>query len=152
MTTVRWQWAPFAALDGAAVHAMLEARQQVFVLEQRCLYPDIDALDRDAHHLLGWCEDGDVPVLAAYLRCLAPGAHASETVLGRVLTAAGWRGLGLGRQLMGEGIRCAEAMHPGHRVRISAQAHLENFYAGFGFRRVSDIYLEDDIPHIAMLR
>ena len=151
-TLLRWQWAPFASLDGAAVHAMLEARQQVFVLEQRCLYPDIDALDLDAHHLLGWSERDGAPALAAYLRCLAPGVHAPETVLGRVLTTAAWRGQGLGRQLMAEGIRRAEAAHPGHRIRLSAQAHLAHFYAGFGFRRVSEIYLEDDTPHVAMLR
>ena len=152
MSSVRWQWAPFAELDGVTVHAMLAARQQVFVLEQQCLYPDIDALDGAAHHLLGWCEAGAEPRLVAYLRCIAPGVHAEETVLGRVLTSADRRGLGLGRELMHTGIDCAEKKYPGYRIRLSAQAHLEKFYASVGFQRVSDIYLEDDIPHIAMLR
>jgi len=149
---IDWQWAPFKALDGAAVHTMLGARQQVFVLEQRCLYADIDALDLQAHHLLGWRTISGVKTLVAYLRCIAPGDHYAEIAIGRVLTTAIARGQGVGAVLMAEGIRQAEACFPEHRIRISAQAHLERFYGAFGFERISEPYLEDDIPHIAMLR
>lgn len=152
MAPIDWQWAPLDELDGRAVHAILRLRQQVFVLEQTCLYPDIDALDLEAHHLLGWQRVDGVRTLRAYLRCIPPGAHYDEIAIGRVLTAEEVRGQGCGSALMNEGIRRAEAQFPGHRIRISAQAHLERFYTGFGFARVSDIYLEDEIPHIAMLR
>ncbi|WP_293776075.1 GNAT family N-acetyltransferase [uncultured Oxalicibacterium sp.] len=150
--SIAWQWAPFDALDGVTVHAMLQARQQVFVLEQQCLYADIDALDLRAHHLLGWHIVDGVKTLVAYLRCIAPGDHYAEIAIGRVLTVATVRNQGLGLALMTEGIRQAEACFPGHCIRISAQAHLARFYGALGFERTSDIYLEDDIPHIAMLR
>jgi len=72
--------------------------------------------------------------------------------LGRVVTSPAARGTGLGRELVAQGIACAERLHPGHAIRIGAQAHLEAFYAGFGFRTVSAPYDEDGIPHIDMLR
>lgn len=155
--TIDWQWARFDALDGAAVHAMLAARQQVFVLEQRCLYPDIDGRDPQARHLLGWQGQGSARELVAYLRCFMPGTTELQTfneeaVIGRVLTTANVRGQGVGRQLMAEGIHRIEREFPGARIRLSAQAHLQAFYAGFGFAVISDVYLEDGIPHIDMLR
>lgn len=152
MTAIDWQWAGFDALDAAAVHAMLAARQQVFVLEQRCLYPDIDGRDPQARHLLGWRTQGSARELAAYLRCFAPGTMCEEAVIGRVLTTAGARGQGVGRQLMEEGLRRVAHAFPGARIRLSAQAHLQDFYAGLGFAGVSGVYLEDGIPHIDMLR
>lgn len=155
---VQWQWLPFAALDGASVHAMLLARQQVFVLEQQCLYPDIDARDLHAMHLLGWRQAAagkssqDTAELLAYLRCMGPQSPADDVVFGRVLVAESARRSGLGRQLMHEGLARARAQFPGHRLRLSAQAHLQQFYAEHGFACISDIYLEDDIPHVTMVR
>ena len=147
-----WQWQSFAQLSGAALYAVLAARQQVFVLEQKCLYLDIDGLDPGAHHLLGWRNVNGKRCLAAYLRCLAPGAKYTEISLGRVLTTLCNRGDGIGRELMGQGIAHAQQQHPGHRIRISAQAYLERFYTGFGFETVSAPYDEDGILHIDMLR
>lgn len=147
-----WQWAAFGELDGAAVYAMLAARQDVFVLEQQCLYADIDGKDQRAYHLLGWQEQNGKRALLACLRCFAPGEQQAEAVLGRVLTVQAVRGNGVGKQLMAEGIRCIEQHYPGSAIRISAQEHLQQFYRSFGFRPVSAVYLEDSIPHIEMLR
>jgi ElaA protein len=149
---IEWQWSGFADLTVAQLYEMLALRQQVFVLEQNCLYPDIDGLDPGAHHLLGWRSVDGRRELAACLRCLAPGAKYTEMSLGRVVTSPAARGTGLGRELVAEGIACAEKLHPGHAIRIGAQAHLEGFYAGFGFVTVSEPYDEDGIMHVDMLR
>ncbi|ALK95159.1 acetyltransferase [Massilia sp. WF1] len=148
---ITWQWNGFADLTAAQLYAMLALRQEVFVLEQACLYPDIDGLDPGAHHLLGWRDAGGKPELAAHLRCLAPGAKYEEMSIGRVVTSPAARGGGLGRELVAQGIALARQLHPGHAIRIGAQAHLERFYAGFGFVTVSDPYDEDGILHIDML-
>ncbi|MEI7536135.1 MAG: GNAT family N-acetyltransferase [Comamonadaceae bacterium] len=147
-----WQWRRFAQLSGDELYAVLAARQQVFVIEQQCLYLDMDGLDQDAHHLLGWRKRDGKPQLAAYLRCLAPGAKYTEMSLGRVLTNSDCRGTGIGRELLMKGITHAERQHPRHRIRLNAQAYLERFYAGFGFAAVSAPYDEDGILHIDMLR
>jgi ElaA protein len=152
MTMIEWQWNRFADLTVAELYEMLALRQQVFVLEQTCLYPDIDGLDPGAHHLLGWRNVDGRRELAASLRCLAPGAKYEEMSLGRVVTSPAARGTGLGRELVAQGIAHAERQHPGHAIRIGAQAHLERFYGGFGFVTVSEPYDEDGIMHIDMLR
>jgi ElaA protein len=147
-----WQWRRFAELSNHELYEVLAQRQQVFVLEQKCLYNDFDGLDPDAHHLLGWRIIGGRRQLAAYLRCLAPGAKYTEMSLGRVLTAQCARGGGIGRELLAQGIAHAERQHPGHRIRIGAQQYLERFYAGFGFATISAPYDEDGIMHVDMLR
>lgn len=149
---IEWQWSSFADLTAAQLYDMLALRQQVFVLEQTCLYPDIDGLDPGAHHLLGWRTHDGQRELVATLRCLAPGAKYGEMSLGRVVTSPSTRGTGLGRELVARGIDNAVRLHPGHAIRIGAQAHLEQFYGGFGFVTVSDPYDEDGIMHIDMLR
>jgi ElaA protein len=149
---IEWQWSSFAGLAVTELYEMLALRQQVFVLEQTCLYPDIDGLDPGAHHLLGWRAVDGKRELVASLRCLAPGAKYDEMSLGRVVTSPSARGTGLGRELVAQGIVCAECLYPGHAIRIGAQAHLEAFYASFGFCTVSAPYDEDGILHIDMLR
>jgi ElaA protein len=148
---ITWQWSSFADLTVAQLYAMLALRQEVFVLEQTCLYPDIDGLDPAAQHLLGWRESNGKPELVAHLRCLAPGAKYTEMSIGRVVSSPAARGSGLGRELVARGIALAQQLHPGHAIRIGAQAHLERFYAGFGFVTVSEPYDEDGIMHIDML-
>lgn len=143
-----WQFSSFDALSNADLYALLKARQDVFVLEQQCFYSDFDGIDQACHHLLGW-RDGK---LAAYLRVVPPGAKYTEMSIGRVLTSEFARGTGIGRELVGLGVEHAVRLHPGHRIKIGAQAHLEQFYGGFGFVRISDVYDEDGINHIDMLR
>ena len=149
---IDWQWLAFNDIPGADLYEVLYQRQQVFVLEQQCLYPDIDGYDLAAHHLMGWRTVDGKRELAAYLRCLAPGAKYEEMSLGRVLTTQAARGGGIGRQLVEQGIRLAEQLHPGQRFRIGAQARLEKFYASLGFQTVTAPYDEDGILHIDMVR
>lgn len=147
-----WQWSSFAQLPNRDLYEALAQRQNVFVLEQQCFYPDMDGYDQDAWHLLGWRNFGGERTLAAYLRVLAPGAKYDEMSLGRVLTTQAARRTGIGRELLAQGIARAEQLHPGHRIRIGAQKYLEAFYASFGFRTVSAPYDEDGIMHVEMLR
>ena len=147
-----WQWSAFSDLSVDDLYQLLQKRQEVFILEQTCFYQDIDGLDQGAHHLLGWRTIDGKRELAAYLRCLAPGAKYAEMSLGRVLTTNDARGSGAGRELLAHGIQYAEQLHPGHRIRIGAQQYLEAFYQGFGFETVSAPYDEDGIMHVDMLR
>jgi len=146
--TLSWICKRFEDLGVHALHDALALRCRVFILEQGP-YQDPDAADRQAWHLLGYDAAGQ---LQACLRMVDPGAKFAEPSIGRVVTAPEARGQGLGRVLVAEGLaRCAKAW-PGRAVRISAQAHLQGFYGGLGFVPVGAPYLEDDIPHIEMLR
>jgi ElaA protein len=149
---IEWQWLDFERIPRSDLYEMLRQRQEVFLIEQQCFYSDLDGLDQDAHHLLGWQVIDGKRQLAAYLRCIAPGVKFPEMSLGRVLTAQAARGSGIGRKLVAEGIRRAEIQHPGHQIRIGAQAHLQQFYASFGFHPISQPYDEDGILHLDMLR
>jgi ElaA protein len=149
---IEWQWRSFDELSNTELYEVLAERQKVFVLEQQCFYNDFDGLDTGAHHLLGWREADGRRELAAYLRCLAPGAKYQEMSLGRVLTTQAARGSGAGRELLARGIALAERQHPGHQIRIGAQQYLERFYQSFGFRTISAPYDEDGIMHVDMLR
>jgi ElaA protein len=149
---IEWQWLAFNDIPRHDWYEVLMQRQQVFILEQTCLYPDIDGLDPQSHHLMGWKNIDGQRQLAAYLRCLPPGLKYAEMSLGRVLTTAAARGGGVGRQLLEQGIAHANLQHPGHGYRIGAQHHLEKFYASFGFRTVTAPYDEDGIMHVDMVR
>ena len=148
MTDLAWTWLRFEALGVDRLYDALALRCRVFVLEQGP-YLDPDGLDRQAWHLLGHDAQGR---LQACLRVVDPGVKYAEPSIGRVITAPEVRGSGLGRALMAEGLARCSAAWPGQGVRISAQAHLERFYASLGFGRVGEAYLEDDIPHLEMLR
>ncbi len=143
-----WLWSRFADLGVDKLYDALALRCRVFVLEQGP-YLDPDGIDRQSWHLLG-CDDAGV--LQAYLRVVDPGVKYTEPAIGRVLTSPEVRGTGLGRVLFGEGVARCLAAWPGRGIRISAQAHLERFYAGYGFVRDGDNYLEDGIPHLEMAR
>lgn len=149
-TAPDWSLKPFAALTLAELQAIHCARQAVFVVEQNCPYQDADDYDPVAHHLCGWAAGQGA--LLAYLRILPPGAKYGEASLGRVITTAAGRGLGLGKLLLRQGVEACGQLHPGQPIRISAQHYLERFYQAAGFETVSKPYLEDNIPHIAMLR
>jgi ElaA protein len=144
---IAWRCVGFSELTASELYAILAARSEVFVVEQDCVYQDMDDHDQSALHLLG----KDDAQLAAYLRLLPPGEKYPEASLGRVLTRAPWRGTGLGKLLVAEGIARCHQLFPDVPIRISAQAHLENFYGAFGFLVVSAPYDEDGIPHIEML-
>jgi ElaA protein len=149
---MRWQWGRLPALAAGELYATMAARQQVFAVEQNCAYLDADGLDVHAWHLLGWDPAGDTPALASYLRIVDPGRRFVEPSIGRVLTTAPYRGQGLGRVVMSEGLARAARAFPGQAVRIAAQQRLEAFYARLGFVTASAPFDEDGIPHVEMLR
>ena len=148
-----WHCLAFNELSLTDLYDLMRLRQEVFVVEQSCVYLDADGYDQNARHLLGRDGEGQ---LVACLRLFAPGVKykefPDEASIGRVCTAALARGTGLGQELMRRGIAEAERLWPGSRIRISAQAYLLNFYGKLGFVPVSEPYDEDGIPHVEMLR
>jgi len=150
--SLSWQCTAFAELSPADLYAAMELRQRVFVVEQNCAYLDADGTDRKSLHLLGWNDNLSYPKLIAYARLLPPKTKYAEASIGRVCTHPDIRGTGAGKTLMDEAIRLVEKSGWGSEIRIAAQMYLERFYEGFGFRRVTDPYLEDDIWHVDMRR
>ncbi|WMW79631.1 GNAT family N-acetyltransferase [Undibacterium cyanobacteriorum] len=146
--SIHWQTLAFSELTTSQLYAILQARSEVFVVEQNCPYLDADGADLNCHHLSAWNDESQ---LAAYLRVVPPGLKYPEASLGRVITTQHGRGQGLGKQLLVRGIAECQRLHPQQAIRIGAQHYLEKFYQSFGFVTVSDIYLEDDIPHVEML-
>ena len=150
--TFDWRWKPFARLDANEVYELLAARADVFVVEQNCVYGDIDGLDLDAWHLLAYARGGGRAALAGYLRVLLPDAQQADVRIGRVLTTANYRGIKLGRALIETALAHIARQWPGVPVRLHAQAHLQRFYGAFGFAPVSGVHDEDGIPHVWMRR
>ncbi|WP_053236232.1 GNAT family N-acetyltransferase [Sandaracinus amylolyticus] len=137
------------AWDQLSAHALYEAlalRQRVFVVEQDCVYLDADGKDRIARHLFAW----EGAQLVAYARLLPEGARFAERSIGRVVVAPEARGRGLARTLMERAIASIREAHGPVPIALSAQAHLERFYASLGFARTSAVYDEDGIPHVDM--
>ena len=127
------------------LYKILAMRQRVFVVEQNCAYLDADGVDHVSRHL--WAEAADGAV-RAYVRIVPAGIKFAELSIGRVITAPEARGTGLGKELMQRALAASGNV----AIRIGAQAHLEKFYGELGFVRASDVYDEDGIPHIEMLR
>jgi ElaA protein len=144
---MKWEIKKFNELTGQEVYEILKIRSEVFVIEQTCIYEDCDDKDQKSYHLFGE-ENG---VIVAYLRILEKGISYNEISIGRVLTGKMHRGRGLGKQMILNAIDFIEK-HLGEKIiRISAQQYLLKFYSDLGFIKVSEVYLEDDIPHIEML-
>ena len=146
MSSYRWQTADFDELTTAELYDALRLRQEIFVIEQNCVYLDIDGLDPSAVHILCWRQDQ----LLAYLRCLKPGLSYSESSLGRIVVSPAARGLSLGQELVKRGIAYNQESWPGNDIRIGAQSYLETFYRNLGFVVTGDPYIEDGISHVHM--
>ncbi|MEP0201202.1 MAG: GNAT family N-acetyltransferase [Halioglobus sp.] len=145
--TLDWQTAAFDDLTPAQLYAILQLRQNVFIIEQDCIYPDLDNLDAMATHMSAWRSND----IVAYQRCLPPGASYQESSIGRIVVAPAGRGLKLGRELVQRGIDYNRARWPNSNIQIGAQAHLQSFYGSLGFTPLGDEYIEDGIPHRHML-
>jgi ElaA protein len=141
-----WHERAFAELTASDLYGIVELRERVFVVEQNCIYLDADGADRQSRHL--WATRGPSGPTVAYLRIVDAGVKFPEVSIGRVAIAPEARGTGLGRELMRRGI----ASVGNAPIRIGAQAYLDKFYGELGFVRTSDLYDEDGIPHIEMLR
>ncbi|WP_312950959.1 GNAT family N-acetyltransferase [Superficieibacter sp.] len=147
---IQWQDLHHSQLTVHQLYALLQLRCEVFVVEQKCAYLDVDGDDLlgDNRHLLGWRDN----TLMAYARILKSDSEYDPVVIGRVIVSEAVRGEKLGYQLLSRAVASCEQHWPQHALYLSAQAHLQNFYAQFGFSPVTEIYLEDDIPHIGMAR
>ena len=144
---LHWTLIPFQELTTDQLYKILQLRIAVFVVEQHCIFQDADDKDRQAWHLCGW--DGNN--LVAYTRVLPPGVSYTEASIGRVLTAKSVRGKNIGKELIQRSIEAAYQLFGKTSIQIGAQLYLQKFYESFGFNRNSDVYLEDDIPHIKMI-
>jgi ElaA protein len=145
---MNWRLKPFDELTAKELYNILQLRNEVFIVEQNCPYQDLDNKDLYAFHLMGLEENK----LIAYSRLLAPGISYSESSIGRVVSSPAARKTGIGKKLMEESILQIKKLFQTDTIRIGAQLYLKNFYESFGFFQEGDMYLEDNIPHIIMLR
>lgn len=145
---ITWHCRHFSELTAAELYSILRLRTQVFILEQSCLYQDVDGKDVSCYHIFATDKNAQA---VAYSRVLPAGVSYDEVSIGRVVTSPSVRGTGAGKALMEKTMKFISEKFGRVGVRISAQSYLIKFYSDFGFRTAGDEYLEDDIPHTQML-
>jgi ElaA protein len=138
----------FLELTTQELYEILQLRSEVFVVEQNCVYQDIDGKDPKALHILGYKNNK----LVAYTRIFKPGDYFENASIGRVVVAKNERAFKYGLDIMKASIQAVENVIKERKIKISAQAYLKKFYNHLGFKEISEEYLEDDIPHIAMIK
>lgn len=143
-----WHFKKFDELTQKELYEILQLRAEVFVVEQNCPYNDCDGKDFHCLHL--WCTIDNK--IIGNCRIVPPGISYDEPSIGRVVSHADYRHLKLGYQLMMHSIEIINNLYESQPIRISAQSYLKNFYEKCEFKQVSEEYLEDDIPHMEMLR
>lgn len=146
---LKWELKSFHDLRNLELYEILQLRNEVFVVEQNCPYQDADGKDIQSLHLMGTDSKGR---LMAYARILPAGISYEEVSIGRVVTSPIVRTTGAGKALMFEAIAQIEKQFGSQAIKIGAQLYLKKFYEGFGFIQISETYLEDNIPHILMLK
>lgn len=137
----------FSELSNEELYAIIRLRNEVFVVEQNCVFQDADNKDQKAFHVQ--VKEGNE--LAAYTRILPTGISYEEVSIGRVVSDMKFRGTGAGRKVMQESMNFIQRTYGNCVVRISAQTYLLKFYKSLGFQEVGEVYLEDDIEHIEMV-
>ena len=142
-----WEWKSFIDLNSDELYEILKFRQEIFVVEQKSWYLDVDGLDQVSLHLLV----GNKEYLIGYLRLTPPGKKYIETSIGRVSIHVKHRGKGLGDQLLTMGIEKGKEVYRSGSFRISAQEYLISYYENHGFKVQGNLYDEDGIPHVEML-
>jgi ElaA protein len=148
MKGINWSLKQFSALSPFELYDILRLRSEVFVVGQQCIFLDMDDKDQQAHHLQGRLGDE----LIVSVRILPPGLAYDEPSIGRVVGSPRHRGLGAGKLLMEEAITATQSLYGLQPIKIGAQQYLKKFYEDLGFVQCSDTYMEDDIPHIKMIR
>lgn len=138
----------FKELSLDELYSILQLRSAVFVVEQDCVYQDLDGKDTTAIHILGK-KDGQV---VAYTRIFAPGDYFKEASIGRVAVKKAERKFGYGREIMLASIKAVQDYYNESKIHLSAQTYLTKFYTSLGFVHHGEGYLEDGIPHIAMIK
>ena len=180
-TAIRWEYKALSDLSVTSLFEIYRLRQQVFVIEQQCIYEDIDAADKTALHVLGWIDNRGIrcasenasdstegntkdntkeshypkeqlPILCAYLRIMGLENTAQTVSIGRVVIEMESRRKGVGKQLLSTALDYIERIAPQATITLSAQHHLTDFYQVLGFCVVSDPYDEDGIPHVRMVK
>lgn len=142
-----WIYKNFNELTTSELYAILQLRSEVFVVEQNCVYQDIDGKDKKSFHLMAW----NGFELVAYTRLVAPEVSFTEASIGRVITSPQYRGLGIGIALVEKSITHILETYSTNTIRIGAQLYLKKFYTSFGFVAQGDEFLEDGIPHVEMI-
>ena len=145
---IDWQLKPFDELTPHQLYAILQLRNEVFVVEQNCVFQDADNNDPYAWHLMGWKDNQ----LIAYTRLVPAGTIYDEVSIGRVVTSPGVRHMGMGKILMQQSIETIYQLFGKVDIKIGAQLYLKKFYESFGFVQTSDVCMEDGIEHIYMLK
>ena len=149
MTKIQWHFKAFEALTTLEFHHIAQLRSKVFVVEQNCVYQDLDGKDFRAFHCFATDAEGQV---MAYTRIFAPGDYFEQASIGRVVVDPSNRTSGLGRVLMQKSLEQIERNFGKTPVKIGAQKYLRAFYESLGFEVVGEEYLEDGIPHFHMLK
>lgn len=144
---INWNFKHFSELSVVEWYALAKIRMEVFIIEQNCHYLDLDNNDLDAYHI--YATENDKVI--AYARLLAKGVSYPQLSIGRVLVDETARGRNLGHELMSKTMQFSETIFGANDIKISAQEHLIKFYKEHQFKVVSEMYLEDDIPHVGML-
>lgn len=149
MKKLIFQAKTFDQLTLEELYRLLQLRQEVFIVEQDCPYLDCDDKDQQSWHVLGKDEAG---IIHGYTRLVPPGmSYDQYCSIGRVITSSTYRRVGVGKELMHFSINKIKQLWQEHEIKISAQVYILNFYESFGFEPVGEEYLEDDIPHKAMI-
>ncbi|WP_299130089.1 GNAT family N-acetyltransferase [uncultured Winogradskyella sp.] len=138
----------FKELTTQELYNLLQLRSQVFVVEQDCVYQDLDGKDEKALHILGYVDD----TLVAYTRIFKPGYYFEEASIGRVVVKESKRKFNYGYTIMNVSIQAIKLYYNTSDIRISAQTYLKQFYNNLDFKEVGEEYLEDGIPHINMIK
>lgn len=147
MNDLTFYFRTYNELSKSELYDIYFLRQEVFILEQNCIYQDIDKKDQNSHHLMAYNNEE----LVAYLRIVYPGFSYEEPSIGRVLTKKKYRQKGISTELMQIAIQKVRDLYNHTCIRISAQEYLIPFYTSLNFIPIGEVYLEDDIPHIEML-
>ncbi len=145
---INWNCKKFDELSPRELYAIIQLRNEVFVVEQDCVYQDADNKDPVCYHFTGWSGGK----LVAYTRILPPGLSYPEPSIGRVVTAPTVRNTGIGKELMKKTLEQVYTLYSKRPVKIGAQLYLLKFYTTLGFNQTSDIYFEDGIEHIEMTK
>ena len=138
----------FDELTVYELYELLQLRSEIFVVEQDCVYQDLDSKDDKALHIIGK-KDGKI---VAYTRCFKSGIYFEEASIGRVVVDAEYRKYGYGHDIMKASVNVIESHYNTSTIKLSGQTYLTKFYESHGFKQIGEGYLEDGIPHIAMIK
>ena len=148
MNRLAWKCKPFHALSPHELYAVVRLRNEVFVVEQNCVFQDADNKDQRCYHLMGYI-DSD---LAAYARLVPAGVSYEQISIGRIIIAPSFRNTGIGKALMRQAIDQCHNLFNKTPIKIGAQFRLKHFYESFGFEQIGEVYDEDGIDHIHMVK